>query len=177
MPVTSEKGLQQLTRGEAMALLASVPVGRVVFTSQALPAIRPVNHLIEDERIVIGLTAGSAIVESARAGGTVVAYEADCLDQTDHSGWTVIVIGIARLEGDVEAIPRCLARISPWLSGANAEILTISAEMVTGYRLVPVGPGAGLPGGAASLKGTRVCTGQGHKALSACAVAGACSCG
>jgi hypothetical protein len=44
-----------------MALLASVQIGRLVFTHQALPAIRPVNHLIEEGKIVIGLTPGSAI--------------------------------------------------------------------------------------------------------------------
>jgi hypothetical protein len=43
---------QELDRGEAMRLLASV-YGRVVFTQNALPAIRPMNHLVDEGRVII----------------------------------------------------------------------------------------------------------------------------
>jgi Pyridoxamine 5'-phosphate oxidase len=85
----------ELPRAESLRLLASVPVGRLVFTHQALPAIRPVNHIVDGDKIVIGLTPGSAIAGSTRQSGTVVAYEADSLDLTTRQGWTVIVIGRA----------------------------------------------------------------------------------
>src|SRR5215472_14536966 len=120
--------------------MASVPVGRLVFTHQALPAIRPVNHLVDGDKIVIGLTAGSAIAASSRAGGTVVAYEADSLDLAERSGWTVIVVGLARIEADVDAVLSYQARLRPWLSGAMTDVLTISSEIVTGYRLMPTLP-------------------------------------
>jgi hypothetical protein len=32
-----------------MSLLASVPLGRIVFTARALPAIRPVSHLVDGD--------------------------------------------------------------------------------------------------------------------------------
>ena len=35
---------QELAREEALRLLATVPLGRVVFTDRALSAIRPVNR-------------------------------------------------------------------------------------------------------------------------------------
>ena len=44
-------GAQELERAEAMRLLASIGYGRVVFTLNALPAIRPVNHLVDDGRV------------------------------------------------------------------------------------------------------------------------------
>lgn len=135
--MTDERSLSELSRAEALQLLASVPVGRVVFTHQALPAIRPVNHLVEDDLIVIGLTAGSAVAASSRDGGTVVAYEADSLDLSERSGWTVIVVGLARLETDPDAVRHYRARLRPWLGGAATDVLTISSEMVTGYRLIP----------------------------------------
>jgi len=136
--VVNERSLSELPRAEALYLLASVPVGRLVFTHQALPAIRPVNHLVEDEKIVIGLTAGSTFTKSFRADGTVVAYEADSLDITERSGWTVIVVGVARLETEADAVRRYRARLRPWLSGAMTDVLTISSEIVSGYRLVAV---------------------------------------
>lgn len=138
--MTDERSLSELSRAEALQLLASVPIGRLVFTHQALPAIRPVNHLVDEGTIVIGLTAGSVIASLSRPGGTVVAYEADSLDLAQRSGWTVIVVGIARLEADADAVLRYRARLQPWLSGAMAEVLTISSEIVTGYRLIPAVP-------------------------------------
>jgi hypothetical protein len=134
--VADERSLDVLPRAEALHLLASVPVGRLVFTHQALPAIRPVNHLVEGDKVVIGLTAGSAIAMSSGAGGTVVAYEADSLDLAARSGWTVIVVGLARLETDPDALLRYRAQLQPWLTGAMTDILTISSEIVTGYRLI-----------------------------------------
>src|SRR5271166_2483298 len=43
----------ELDHREAMRLLASVDHGRVVFTDQALPAIRVVNHLVDEGRVIV----------------------------------------------------------------------------------------------------------------------------
>jgi len=79
---------QKLSHAEAIRLLASVDYGRVVFTLNALPAIRPVNHLVDEGRIIIRTrltTAISTVVRSADAG-VVVAYEADDVDSQSQSG-------------------------------------------------------------------------------------------
>jgi len=153
MTVTDQRSLGELSRAEALQLLASVPVGRLVFTHQALPAIRPVNHLIEDDKIVIGLTAGSAFATSFRVGETVVAYEADSLNLTERSGWTVIVVGVARLETEPGAVLSYRARLRSWLSGATTDVVTISSEIVTGYRLVPLHTADENDSGAAHARG------------------------
>ena len=54
-------GAQRLDAAEAIRLLASVEFGRVVFTVNALPAIRPVNHLLDEGRIIIRTRLTSAI--------------------------------------------------------------------------------------------------------------------
>ena len=43
----------ELTVAESWRLLGSVSLGRVVFTMKAMPAVRPVNHLIDDEAIIV----------------------------------------------------------------------------------------------------------------------------
>jgi len=134
--MTDERTLLEVPRSESLRLLASVPLGRLVFTHQALPAVRPVNHIVDDDKIVIGLTPGSAILGSTSLSGTVVAYEADSIDLETRQGWTVIVVGIARLESEAAAI-RYRAKLHPWLAGAMTDILSISSEIVTGYRLIP----------------------------------------
>ena len=133
--MTAQRELRELTRNESLNLLASVPVGRLVFTHHALPAIRPVNHLVDGQKIVIGLTAGSALARAAAADGIVVAYEADSLDVIRHTGWSVVVVGIALLEtapGDLAAYRES---VRPWLSGATADIVSITCEIVTGCLL------------------------------------------
>lgn len=135
--------LQQLSRSKALALLGSVSIGRLVFTHQALPAIRPVNHVVEGESIIVRATAGAAITASAGRGGVVVAYEADTIDPDSRLGWSVIVVGTARLLTDENAAARYRARLRPWLSGAVDDVITITADVVTGYQLM-----AGEPSGA-----------------------------
>jgi hypothetical protein len=68
-----------LDRAESLHLLGSVSLGRIVFTQQALPAIRPVNHVLDDGDIIIRSHEGAALVAhttQADTPGVVVAYEA-----------------------------------------------------------------------------------------------------
>jgi len=84
--------LTELTRGQSLRLLASIRFGRIVFTHRALPAIRPVNHVLDGEDIVIRTHPGAAIVaDTGSASGVVVAYEADAIDPGTGLGWSVIV--------------------------------------------------------------------------------------
>ncbi len=79
----------ELDRDEAMRLLASVEYGRVVFTADALPAIRPVNHLVDDGRVIIRTRLNrklSVSVRSSTDSRVVVAYEADDLDPQRRAG-------------------------------------------------------------------------------------------
>jgi nitroimidazol reductase NimA-like FMN-containing flavoprotein (pyridoxamine 5'-phosphate oxidase superfamily) len=86
----------ELDRAEAMRLLASVGYGRVVFTREALPAIRPVNHLVDAGRVIVRtrlVSTVSTVVRSHNSSGVVVAYEADDLDPQQRVGWSVVVTG------------------------------------------------------------------------------------
>src|ERR1035441_3020332 len=78
--ITDVRQLEALTREESLRLLGSVSLGRVVFTQFALPAIRPVNHLVEGDKIVIRTHIGATITSAVDGTGTVVAYEADMID-------------------------------------------------------------------------------------------------
>lgn len=134
--------LQQLTRSKALELLSSVPMGRLVFTHQALPAVRPVNHLVEGESIIVRATANAAITSAARRDGAVVAYEADRIDPDTQLGWSVVVVGTARLMADEHAVARYRSRLEPWISGPADDVIMISAEVISGYRMVAAEPAA-----------------------------------
>jgi nitroimidazol reductase NimA-like FMN-containing flavoprotein (pyridoxamine 5'-phosphate oxidase superfamily) len=134
----------ELTAGECWQLLASVPIGRVVFTHRAMPAIRPVNHLIEGRTIIIRTHLGAAVASRAAgaAGGTeddpgsVVCYEADQIDAARHTGWSVIVTGLARLVTDPGALARYADALEPWIAGEMNQVVAIEPRFVSGIRLV-----------------------------------------
>lgn len=126
--------LTELTRQESLRLLGSVPFGRIVFTMRALPAIRPVNHVLDNGEIVIRTHLGAALLSAV---GVVVAYEVDAIDPAEHLGWSVIVTGIARSVDDPDDKARYEALLRPWMNGHKDQIVRIRPEMVTGYELVP----------------------------------------
>ncbi|MFE4462704.1 pyridoxamine 5'-phosphate oxidase family protein [Nocardia tengchongensis] len=143
MNATSERSFDPratvpMGREEALRLLASVPFGRVIFTRDALPAVRPVNHLVEDGEIVIVRTRlTSRLTSTVRAdSNVVVAYEADDIDPVEQLGWSVVVTGIARPVTDPERVARYEALLRPWVDGMMDSIVAIEPTLVTGVRLV-----------------------------------------
>ncbi|WP_051942931.1 pyridoxamine 5'-phosphate oxidase family protein [Streptacidiphilus rugosus] len=84
---------QHLDRADALDLLATARTGRVIYTVAAMPAVWPsFFQVAPDGGVLLRTPAGS---EPARAvGGTLVAFEADRLDD-DGGGWCVTLLGRA----------------------------------------------------------------------------------
>jgi hypothetical protein len=125
----------ELTRAESWRLLTRAPLGRVVFTHRAMPAIRPVNHLVDDGLIVIRTHLGAAITGNATADGAVVCYQADDIDPVRHTGWSVVVTGLARLARDPATVRRYQRLLRPWTDGQLDSVVVIAPQLVTGVRL------------------------------------------
>jgi nitroimidazol reductase NimA-like FMN-containing flavoprotein (pyridoxamine 5'-phosphate oxidase superfamily) len=132
--MTIERQLRNLDRAESLRRLAAVPVGRVVFTWRALPAIRPVNHLLDGDEVIIRTHLGAALVAAGEAG-MVVAYEADELDAATRRGWSVVVVGAARLVEPADA-RRYTELLRPWVHMPMDQVVRIHCEIVNGYELV-----------------------------------------
>ena len=130
---------QRLSHAEAMRLLAiaSVDYGRVVFTLNALPAIRPVNHLVDEGRIIIRtrLTTAISTVVTFADSGVVVAYEADDFDSQTQSGWSVVATGWAHRVNDPGQVSRYERLLHPWVNHADT-VLAIEPDFVTGLRII-----------------------------------------
>jgi hypothetical protein len=54
------KGLKQLRRDEALRLLGSISIGRIVSTMGGLPTVPPVNHVVDIGDVVIRARVGLA---------------------------------------------------------------------------------------------------------------------
>lgn len=131
----SQLRLTELTRAQAMRLLASVPLGRIVFTHHALPAIRPGNHVVDGDDIVIRSHPGATVVSAGDAAGVVVAYEADEIDAVTRAGWTVTVTGTARLIDDPADAARYDQVLRPWVTGDTSQVVRVRADIVAGYTM------------------------------------------
>lgn len=124
--------LVALSRQDSLRRLAAVSFGRVVFTRRALPAIRPINHVVADGAVIVRTDLGAG---PGSARGMVVAYEADDINPQDHLGWSVIVTGHATVVWDRDEVARYKRLLRPWVNGTPNEIIRIEPELVTGYQL------------------------------------------
>lgn len=125
-----------LDRQECLRLLAKVPVGRVVYTQQALPAVLPVNFSLDtDTAVLLHTSATSDLVRAI--DGVVVAFEADEFRAETRSGWSVVVTGRATVVTDPAEHER-LTRTGPssWMPMQDGVFVRIESEMVTGRDLI-----------------------------------------
>ncbi|MGW4770899.1 pyridoxamine 5'-phosphate oxidase family protein [Nocardia sp. NPDC004278] len=132
------RAIVELDRATALDLLSTVSIGRVVFSRNALPAIRPVNHIVEADGSVIVRTRLAAQLTSAVRGnsGVVVAYEADEIDPQLHTGWSVVVTGFARTVTDPARIARYERLLRSWVDQVMDTVIEIEPSIVSGVRLV-----------------------------------------
>ncbi|WP_115851352.1 pyridoxamine 5'-phosphate oxidase family protein [Thermasporomyces composti] len=133
-------GIRELDRHECLRRLPSVPIGRIVYTHRALPAVLPVNFSLDDDFAVVIRTAGTS--RFARAvDGVVVAFEADAFDTHRHCGWSVVVTGRAFIVTDPVEQER-LRRTGPtsWAPTPDDMFVRIEAELVSGREIYPLEP-------------------------------------
>jgi hypothetical protein len=140
--------LEELSARESLRLLGGVPGGRVAFTARALPAIRPVSHLVDGEDIIIRADAGTPMW-SGTAPGSVVAYQADTIDHAGLLGWSVTVVGVARPVTDPAAAAAYRRALPAWPAGPRDQVIAIHASLITGFRVAAPGPGRRPPPGQA----------------------------
>jgi hypothetical protein len=136
--------LVEIEPEEALVLLTGAPFGRVVFTHRALPAIRPVNHIVDQGFIIIRtrlVTRLAAAVTDQLPYPTVVAYQADGLDPVARIGWSVVATGIARPVADPDRLACYERLLQPWVGGVMDTVFAIEPEIILGFRLEDAGRG------------------------------------
>jgi len=131
--------LRQLTRDECLRLMASVPVGRIIYTRQALPAVELVNFTLDNGDIIVRTDHGGKLAAATR--GAVVAFETDNVDQARQAGWSVTVIGHSHEVTDPDEIGRLKQLgLSSWAPGEREHFIRISPGLMNGRRLDAHGP-------------------------------------
>jgi nitroimidazol reductase NimA-like FMN-containing flavoprotein (pyridoxamine 5'-phosphate oxidase superfamily) len=126
-----------LPRDECMRLLAANRVGRLaVAMTNGSPVIRPVNYAFDEpsQSVVFRTSGGSklhAVVQAAEA-----AFEIDGFDEHSHTGWSVIIHGVAEQVTNASDIHRLeVLELTPWAPGHRRHWVRIRARTVTGRRI------------------------------------------
>jgi len=132
--------LEDLPRQECLRLVGQVPVGRIVYTRQALPAVELVNFALHDGDIIIRTDSGGKLAAATR--GAVVAFEADSLDTAAHAGWSVTIVGYSRAVTDPDELRRLEhVGLLPWAPGRRDHYIRIAPTIINGRRLTTPQPG------------------------------------
>ena len=127
--------LDALSRQEALDLLATREVGRLVFDSpERGPVALPVNYRLVDGDIVLRTAADSSLV--AAISQDPVGFEVDTTDEARAQGWSVLVSGrVDRVKDPIEE-QRLLERsATPWAGADRTHVLRFVVAGVSGRRV------------------------------------------
>ncbi len=130
--------MQVLDADQCRELLTGEQIGRVVVSMDAMPAAFPVNYTVIGPEIYFRTAPGTKM--SAAVNRTVVAFQVDAFDTDTSEGWSVLVVGPARLVTD--AAERALldaAGMYSWVASGHPHYVAIRMDRITGRRLLPAG--------------------------------------
>jgi hypothetical protein len=115
---------EQIPSQRCWELLATVSVGRLALSVQALPVILPVHYYLTGHRLAACL--GHHSIPTRSLSETIIAFSTDVIDPVARSGWSVQIQGtssIPRLHGFDTACGQSVA----------GQIVEIEPGTVTGY--------------------------------------------
>lgn len=138
VPKIDSAGFEVLDEEECYTLLASVSLGHVGVVIDATPVILPVNYAVIDRQIVFATGLGSKL--TAALSSSVVAFEADLVDEPGGVAWSVQGHGLSMvlepgsdLEADATLAVRSLAPL-PRHFLAKVRLRHVSGRRLPGAR-------------------------------------------
>jgi uncharacterized protein len=139
--------LAVLSREQCLRLIATAPVGRIIYTRHAMPAVELVNFTLDAGDIVIRTAPSGKLLAAIR--GAVVAFQADHYDPAARAGWSVTAVGHAREVTDPADIGTLrTAGPRPWAPGDHPYFVRITPGQLTGRYLTAADNGPPPPAGA-----------------------------
>jgi nitroimidazol reductase NimA-like FMN-containing flavoprotein (pyridoxamine 5'-phosphate oxidase superfamily) len=139
-----------LTHEECLRALSTGSVGRVAITAQALPAIVPVNYTLDGRTIVFRTRTDGTLARACDSN--VVAFEVDQLGN-DHTGWSVLVVGVAALLSGSDALRAVQLNLASAAGEDRDQFVSIAIGRISGRRIGDIALSGGSGGSGASSVG------------------------
>ncbi|GAA2000633.1 pyridoxamine 5'-phosphate oxidase family protein [Catenulispora subtropica] len=129
----SDTAIEYLAEEEALRLAATAPVGRVVYSRYAMPAVHLVNFKLDGKDVVFKTRKGAKF--AAAVADTVIAFEVDEFDPATRSGWTVTLTGRSSLVTSKPEQERLAGLdIDPWIPDREY-FIKVQTQLITGRRI------------------------------------------
>ena len=125
-----ERELVELERDECLSLLALEVVGRLATgAGDEAPDVVPVNYALHEGAPIFRTHDGTAL-ERLRHGP--VSFQVDRFDWFHHTGWSVLVQGVAEViePEELEGL-----ELECWVPGRQTRFVRISPTRITGRRI------------------------------------------
>jgi nitroimidazol reductase NimA-like FMN-containing flavoprotein (pyridoxamine 5'-phosphate oxidase superfamily) len=128
---------ERVSEAEAMELLASGGLARLVYNGPYGPTALPVVYKIDAGSLVLGTWDPVLFDEDLRTGIAqaeyLVAVEVDQIDVDAREGWFVLVRGAAHhLDTEAERAPFIDAGLEPWVEGVPAHFIRVTPTSIWG---------------------------------------------
>lgn len=116
-------------------LLGTVRVGRVALPDDPSPTVLPVDCVVHGDHVLFRTVEGSKL-EAARARGPA-SFQADGLDPTHDTGWSVLVRGhLDELDDPTDSEQQAIERLHPLVGGDRPHVIRLSIEAISGRRIL-----------------------------------------
>lgn len=129
------RGFAALGEQQCQELLQQHHVGRIGWQAGDGPQILPVTYAWHDGAVVFRTSPYGVLSDLIRP--TEVAMEIDDLDQTRHSGWSVMVQGRAEAVAEPAEVVSLwtVDSLVPWAPGVRNVFIKLTPRRITGRTL------------------------------------------
>lgn len=139
--------MTEVSGAEALWMLGGVRTGRLIFTVDHVPGVRPARHLVENGTVVVRVPLPPAVLTRGQGRPDLLVYQADDVDAT--GGWQVTATGPAEPVTHPDEAAHYRATLPGWAHGPHDALLRLHPHLVHGHRLDPLGPARPREGAAA----------------------------
>lgn len=128
---------EELEFDECIRRLASHRVGRLAVMVGHYPQVFPLNYELDDDIVVFRTHLGTKLLAARHAN---VSFQVDSIDEVTHSGWSVLIQGMAEdvtdREADITAERSRSLGVTPWAPGDKTRVVRVISAHVTGRQIV-----------------------------------------
>ncbi|WP_436774322.1 pyridoxamine 5'-phosphate oxidase family protein [Yinghuangia sp. YIM S09857] len=127
--------LVEVSGAEALWLLGGARGGRLVFTVNGVPGVRPARHVWEHGTLVVRAPVPKAVLADPGRTQDLVLYQADDIDPATGGGWQVTATGPAEAVSHPDEAAHYRSALPGWAHGPHDLILRLRPQLVHGHRL------------------------------------------